>query len=311
LGALVVLLVGDNAYMQAAVAGGIDPLEVLNLKVKPNVIIFNDSSGTFRESPQGGVLAISGDWPGSKLYQMKQVFKTLIQNNQNNVSFLTGQFTQSGTTLQNTGAGADRFYYTTDDLTSASMIATDLTLSTTSAADTTGKGLQSWQDIRAGWNQLYYRETGTSTVTCTMSVTVGFYATGALLATELQTQMNACVRNGTPNKYFVTYAGASGRFTFGRCTALNTPTAGCAAGGGNQNFELRWPNTNPNNIAQALGNNTANTGLGTANVQTSATIYGLLRRTTTQEGIDNNVNITCTGAATGLDNCFNTAARRR
>ncbi len=170
LGALSVLLVGDNASMQAA-SGGIDPLEILNLKVKPNVIIVLDSSGSMMQSPGCGAGGIScanlgGDWVGSKMYQSKQVLKQVIQDNTNDVSFMFGQYTQNGSALQQTpatpGGGADRFRYTTTSTDSPSMTTTQLTLQRSNspgdAIPAPNGGLQSWQDIRAGWNTLYYGE---------------------------------------------------------------------------------------------------------------------------------------------------------
>ena len=102
------------------------------------------------------------------------------------------------------------------------------------------RGLQSWQDIRAGWNTLYYGEANGATVICSAPVAAQFYRNGTDLALALQNSMNACTgRGATPNQYYVTYAPGTGVFTFGRCAGVNNPVAGCVAGG-NRQFQIRW-----------------------------------------------------------------------
>src|SRR5262249_30032885 len=85
---LLFLIAGDRGVTQ--VPSGIDPLEVLNLQIKPNVAIFLDTSGSMTETPYGnGTL---GDHPGSKIYLGKQVLKGVVQANENNVNFLFGSY---------------------------------------------------------------------------------------------------------------------------------------------------------------------------------------------------------------------------
>ena len=82
---LVVILAGDGgrAATVPAVVNGQDPLEVLALKVRPNVIIVLDSSGSMKWTldPAHGTTGSpvnSGDHPRSKIYQAKQVLKTIV-----------------------------------------------------------------------------------------------------------------------------------------------------------------------------------------------------------------------------------------
>src|SRR5262249_10401499 len=100
---LLFLIAGDRGVTQ--VPSGIDPLEVLNLQIKPNVAIFLDTSGSMTETPYGnGTL---GDHPGSKIYQGKQVLKAVVQANENNVNFLFGTylFATPGASFNACGAG--------------------------------------------------------------------------------------------------------------------------------------------------------------------------------------------------------------
>ena len=168
---ILLVMMGDSPFA-ATSARGIDPLQVLDLSVKPNVIIVLDSSGSM-QATVGGTDQGSGDHPRSKLYLAKQVLKSVIQRNSNKVTFLFGQYTQdhynpntpfdpsqasstTGSRLQNRAAGNDRFRYSTNNIIYPSMTAALRILQT--ETDTTGRGLQNWQDIRAGWNKLYYGE---------------------------------------------------------------------------------------------------------------------------------------------------------
>lgn len=162
LGAALVALIGDRAH--TAGIGGIDPLEILNLAVKPNVIIVLDSSGSMRSDPAGGTNfpLLGGDWAGSKMFQAKQVLKQVIAANESKVSFLFGQYTQQDSVFDNESPGQTRFFYTTTDTSMAT--APELTLRRTSSLDTTTRGHQAWQDIRPAWNTLYFGEATTVVV---------------------------------------------------------------------------------------------------------------------------------------------------
>ena len=225
----------------------------------------------------------SGDHQRSKMRLAKETLRRVITNNETKVSFLFGQYTQSSSRGLNnnnaghTGAGAHRFQYSAnndlDMAGSPSMTTTELTVRGDIPAN--NRGLQSWQDIRAGWNTLYYQEVQSGTDPVCTATLAGpfpkFYATGAALATALATAMNGapCVpaRTAGLNTYTVTYNAAAGSFTFGR-TAAST-----------RNFHILWGQT-PNNIRGALGlPTTGNTGA--ASSHTSGGGYNLLFRNNT------------------------------
>lgn len=101
---LTFVLNGDRG--RAAASGGIDPLEILNLQVRPNAIIVLDSSGSMRQRPQattefynpsgGGTV---GDDRDSKLWQAKDVIRNVISANETKVSFMFGQYEQDAASL--------------------------------------------------------------------------------------------------------------------------------------------------------------------------------------------------------------------
>jgi hypothetical protein len=172
---LALALAGDRgraATVPAAIYGQ-DPLEILELKVRPNVVVVLDSSGSMTETTAGVWYPNSGDHPGSKLFQGKAVLNQIIADNQDKVNFMLAQYFQAGvgfkecpggtwssgpdTCTDGTGwnppkykaAGAGRFQYAAS--TSAPILR--------AVNDTADRGFQSWQDIRAGWNRIHYRET--------------------------------------------------------------------------------------------------------------------------------------------------------
>jgi hypothetical protein len=118
LSALVVVLTGDRGV--TAVPAGIDPLEVLNLRVRANAIVVLDSSGSMREMPDANTADGSpdtvaegeavGDDPTSKLAQAKAVLRTVVTDNQEEVSFQFGRYVQDAASY---GPEAiNRFLYT-------------------------------------------------------------------------------------------------------------------------------------------------------------------------------------------------------
>src|SRR5260221_3339577 len=189
---LVGLLTGDGRAV--AFIQGIDPLDVLNLKVRPNVILVLDSSGSMTNNLAETLSMGNGDHPRSKLRQAKDVLQTVVQANQKKVSFLYGNYTQMNSRMTQTAAGGDRFHYSTQSFISPSMATTELQVLGEPGFTANQRGLQSWQDIRAGWNTLYFGEVVSwVTVISQSTVPAGFYKTGALLATALTTAMNAAL----------------------------------------------------------------------------------------------------------------------
>ena len=108
---LVMLVSGDGVRSSNPI--GIDPLEVLKLQVRPNVMIVLDSSGSMTE-PVTSIGDLGGDHPRSKMAQAKAVLRQFIQDNEAKVSFQFGQYVQpnnNATTLD----GSNRFLYSTED----------------------------------------------------------------------------------------------------------------------------------------------------------------------------------------------------
>jgi len=83
--ALSALLVGDRA-MTASAVQGIDPLEILNLQVKPNVLFVLDTSSAMGFNPEGTVY-LGGDDHSSRLYQVKQALREVIAANDGRANF--------------------------------------------------------------------------------------------------------------------------------------------------------------------------------------------------------------------------------
>jgi hypothetical protein len=124
-------------------------------------------------------------------------------------------------------------------------VITGTALGTPSTGSVASRGFQAWQWITTSWNKLYFREGAT---TCTATITPKFYARGPDLAIEIANQMNACARPLPKNTYTVTYAVATGKFTF------QGPT---------NPFTLLWNSGGASNIAGALSTWSGTTGAPT------------------------------------------------
>jgi hypothetical protein len=255
---------------------GQDPLEVLELKVRPNVIVVLDSSGSMTNVADEGSNTNSGDHPRSKMWQAKQVLKTVVQNNQDKVSFQLGTYTQYSISFGNQGRGANRFQYVVSG-NDAPFMGTSTTELVVRGAlnDTLGRGVQSWQIIHEEWSRLYFGEQGGVVCTATLPGPFPkFYARGGSgsfpatsttpqnLAFDLQTAMNNASCTGTKaNTYAVSYSAANGQFTFGAT--------------GTASFSLR-PTDTPNNIDRALGGLPTTTGTpGSSGSSTTITLTGV------------------------------------
>jgi hypothetical protein len=263
-------LVGDRgrAATGASVVNGQDPLEVLSLKIRPNVFVVLDSSGSMTQTVTEAVNTRSGDSPRSKLYQAKAVMRQVVQQNQDKASFLFGTYTQldeiNGSYYSlapsNLNEGNNRFQYIASSTDFPNMASTELIVRR-APGDSNDRGFQSWQIIDAQWNTLYFDEddnaSGATTASCA-AVIPGpyprFFQTGADLAAALQTAMNNSGCSGQQNTYGVSYSGSSGRFTFTRT-------------GGTQYWRIPW-GAGPNNIRNAL----AETSASTTSYQTTGSI---------------------------------------
>jgi hypothetical protein len=84
---LVFLLAGDRAATQAPPNAGIDPLDVLNVQVKNNVLFIVDTSGSMKWPMDADAFPVGGDDPVSRIYQAKQAVKTVVNANKANMNF--------------------------------------------------------------------------------------------------------------------------------------------------------------------------------------------------------------------------------
>lgn len=109
-----------TARSQAPPGIGIDPLEVLNLQVKPNVLIVFDTSGSMSfplapPSPpnslsDGAFAFMAGDDSVSRMSQAKQVLRTFLQNNRSKANFgLASYFLQNSDKVVSRAAGPSSF----------------------------------------------------------------------------------------------------------------------------------------------------------------------------------------------------------
>ena len=76
---LVFLLTGDGGF--TATPPGIDPLEILNLQVKPNVLFIIDTSLSMALTPDASRF-VGGDDVESRFYKVKQAVRTVVATNQ-------------------------------------------------------------------------------------------------------------------------------------------------------------------------------------------------------------------------------------
>lgn len=285
-------LTGDRGRAQGApTILGQDPLEILELKIRPNIVVVLDSSGSMSQTVDAASRETrSGDHPRSKMAQAKAVIRQVIQDNQDRVSFQFGTYTQFNESFDNQGAGVNRFQYS---VLGTGMPSPELMLRR-AVGDTGERGLQSWQLIypprtgppaQAGWNRFYYEESiGGTTYACTATLPNGsgpngesYYARGGKalttdadvagsLALALKTQINGCPRTGGRNVYDVTYAAGTGIFTITRTTNTNA-------------WRPVWDRA-PDNIRGALGRPATVALLQNVASYSTAVPYTLLYRTT-------------------------------
>ena len=84
--ALVGLLAGDRGAQTANTVQGIDPLEILDLQVKPNVLFVLDTSVDMALTAEGA-MTVGGDDPISRFYMAKQALRELIADNDGVANF--------------------------------------------------------------------------------------------------------------------------------------------------------------------------------------------------------------------------------
>jgi hypothetical protein len=84
---LAFLLVGDRGARAITVNPGIDPLSILDLQVKPNVLFIIDTSGSMKWPVDTDNFSLGDDDPGSRIYQAKQAVDSVIQANASKMNF--------------------------------------------------------------------------------------------------------------------------------------------------------------------------------------------------------------------------------
>jgi hypothetical protein len=306
LAVLALSLSGDrtSAAGVPATVYGQDPLEVLELKVRPNVIVVLDSSTSMSQVVDAAATDTnSGDHPRSKLWQGKQVLKQIVQNNQDKVSFQLGTYTQFGVTFNNQAASTtgNRFQYVASTMPSTNLLVRG------ASGDTFGRGLQSWQIIKPEWRRLYFGEGNGAICYAEIQGTPRFYNSGAALAADLQAGINGTASTsvtrtctGTPaNTYTVTYATGTGVFTFARASGGNT-------------FNIRWNDATGFTMRGALGRRTTNnTNLSTNNVASGSPYRLLYRASSGGSGGEMNTPFTLSETIGGVSTTFYQAAAGR
>jgi len=105
---LMSLLVGDRARA-ITTNPGIDPLAILDLQVKPNVLFIIDTSGSMKWPPDTDSFSIGDDDPASRIYQAKQAVNTVVQANAAKMNFglATYNVLDSNKTLNRSAPNAD------------------------------------------------------------------------------------------------------------------------------------------------------------------------------------------------------------
>jgi hypothetical protein len=261
------VLVGDRAT--TATPQGIDPLEVLNLQIKPNVLIVLDTSGSMNDTINNNT--IGGDHPDSKIRSAKIVMRQALTNNESKVNMMFGTYTNTGsnftgtTVAGNNSANQDHFSYWARSLDFPSMLVTQLIANPIYAFQIIGDGTA--PNARTNNNKLYFtEEIGATDAVCTATIPAHFYQSGAALAAAMQTAMNAATCTvAKTNTYTVTYDGGATTtsFTFTRATGART-------------FRMEWATTT-NSIRGVLNRAVASTGNATTQPSGDARIV-IMRR---------------------------------
>jgi hypothetical protein len=249
-GALLFVLAGDRGI--TAVSQGIDPLEVLNLQIKPNVIVALDTSGSMEDTPYV-TNSYGGDHQRSKMWLAKQVLKAVFQDNQDKAAFMFGvyRFSSNANPVANmalrVNAAPNRFVYSAESWAAGTFSNPACTVDPTSCPTpnpatvtlsaqgpspsmaTTNlylNSLYAFQWIQNSGsvvnNALRFSENGGPT--CTVNVAPDFYLNGAALAAAIESAMNTQC-GGRLNTYAVSYGNRVITLTaLTRVTTLATAT---------------------------------------------------------------------------------------
>lgn len=208
---------GDHSVWSASPGNsGVDPLEILNLSIRPNAILVLDSSGSMGETLTGS--ALGADHPDAKLAVAKSVINSVVAANQTKVSFQFGQYDQPATSISNDVEtdrlqNTPRFEYTVANPTFTAEPNVELRLFEVPAG--------------SAWTVQF---TNDSTTYTTASLTPGVY-TGTELAQHIATLMNA--------EHAASYVG-----TFSDPVATVAPVFTFSRNGGAGFFSIKFQNMN-------------------------------------------------------------------
>lgn len=123
--ALLALLSGDRTGLTAGAVQGIDPLDILNLQVKPNVVFVLDSSLRMGLTAEG-THYVGGDDPKSRFYMAKQALREVVSANQGvlNMGLIDMSAKQASLQLNDPFPGTHNgpFMYVSDDPNAAAWI---------------------------------------------------------------------------------------------------------------------------------------------------------------------------------------------
>ena len=256
-GVLIFLLAGDRGV--TATVLGIDPLEVLDLQIKPNVIVALDTSGSMEDLTNDSASNYGGDHIRSKMWQAKQVLKAVFQANQDKASFMfaTYRYSTAANPAGNMGVNnvsgsgtPNRFVYsaqswaagtfpnpacTVDPTTCPAPNPATVTLPAQGGSPSMAttelfvNSLYAFQWIQNGGgivnNTLVFTELGSPA--CTVQVTPAFYITPAAVATAIQNAMNSCA--GKANTYSVWYGTTGAQVTLTSLTSAGTTATATTA----------------------------------------------------------------------------------
>jgi hypothetical protein len=105
---LMFVLKGDRARAITA-DPGIDPLQILDLQVKPNVLFIIDTSGSMKWPVDADGFSIGDDDPMSRAYQAKQAVNAVVQANAAKMNFGLATYNQldANKTLNRSAPNAD------------------------------------------------------------------------------------------------------------------------------------------------------------------------------------------------------------
>jgi len=83
---LTLLLAGDRPA-QTALIGGIDPLQVMDLEIRNNVLFIFDTSGSMKWPLDFNNFTVGGDDPMSRMWQAKQAVRAVVDANRDRLNF--------------------------------------------------------------------------------------------------------------------------------------------------------------------------------------------------------------------------------